>query len=323
MSTEDKLFIHKYQPLYFNDFGDDNSVVNMLKTLILIDNLNVLIIGDMASGKTSLLNALIREYYIGHTPKEYEENVLYINSLKEQGINYYRTDVKTFFQTCSNIKNKKKIIILDDIDLINEQSQQVFRNCIDKYSHNVHFISSCSNIQKVIESLQSRFTIIKIKPLKRENLISIIENIKKVENIDIDEDAQNFIINVSNNTVKILINYMEKFKLLNQKITYNLAVQLCSNISFLIFEEYTNFLLQKDLKKAIHLITELCDKGYSVMDILDNYFIFVKSSTILNEEQKFKIIPCICKYITIFHNIHEDEIELSLFTNNLVDIFSI
>jgi DNA polymerase III delta prime subunit len=322
MSAEDKLFIHKYQPLYFNDFGDDNSVVNMLKTLILIDNLNVLIIGDMASGKTTLLNALIREYYIGHTPKEYEENVLYINSLKEQGINYYRTDVKTFCQTCSNIKNKKKIIILDDIDLINEQSQQVFRNCIDKYSHNVHFISSCSNIQKVIESLQSRFTIIKIKPLKRENLISIIENIKQIENIDIDEEAQNFIINVSNNTVKILINYMEKFKLLNQKITYNLAVQLCSNISFLIFEEYTNFLLQKNLKQAIHLITELCDKGYSVMDILDNYFIFVKSSTVLNEEQKFKIIPCICKYITIFHNIHEDEIELPLFTNNLVDILS-
>jgi len=322
MSIEDKLFIHKYQPLYFNDFGDDNSIVNMLKTLILIDNLNVLIIGDMASGKTSLLNALIREYYIGYNPKDYEENVLYINSLKEQGINYYRTDVKTFCQTCSNIKNKKKIIILDDIDLINEQSQQVFRNCIDKYSHNVHFISSCSNIQKVIESLQSRFTIIKIKPLKRENLISIIENIKQIENIDIDEDAQNFIINVSNNTVKILINYMEKFKLLNQKITYNLAVQLCSNISFLIFEEYTNFLLQKDLKKAIHLITELYDKGYSVMDILDNYFIFVKSSTILNEDQKFKIIPCICKYITIFHNIHEDEIELSLFTNNLIEILS-
>ena len=322
MSTEDKLFIHKYQPLYFNDFGIDNSVVNMLKTLILIDNLNVLIIGDMASGKTSLLNALIREYYIGHTPKEYEENVLYINSLKEQGINYYRTDVKTFCQTCSNIKNKKKIIILDDIDIINEQSQQVFRNCIDKYSHNVHFISSCSNIQKVIESLQSRFTIIKIKPLKRENLISIIENIKIIENIDIDEDAQNFIINVSNNTVKILINYMEKFKLLNQKITYNLAVQLCSNISFLIFEEYTKFMLQKDLKQAIHLITELYDKGYSVMDILDNYFVFVKSSIILNEDQKFKIIPCICKYITIFHNIHEDEIELALFTNNLVNILS-
>jgi replication factor C subunit 2/4 len=322
MNTEDKLFIHKYKPLYFKDFGVNNSVINMLKTLILIDNLNVLIIGDIASGKTSLLNTLIREYYIDFTPKEYDENILCINSLKEQGINYYRTDVKTFCQTCSTIKNKKKIIILDDIDLINEQSQQVFRNCIDKYSHNVHFISSCSNIQKVIESLQSRFTIIKNKPLKRENLIKIIDNITAIENIDIDEAAKDFIINVSNNTVKIIINYMEKFKLLNQKITYNLAIQLCSNISFLIFEEYTTSILQQNLKQAIRLITELYERGYSVMDILDNYFIFVKSSTILNEHQKFIIIPCICKYITIFHNIHEDEIELSLFTNNLINSLS-
>ena len=322
MNTEDRLFIYKYQPIYFKDFGEDNEAIKIIKTLISIDNLNILLIGDMASGKTSLLNTIIREYYTGYKNKDYEENVLYINSLKEQGINYYRTDVKTFCQTCSNIKNKKKFVILDDIDLINEQSQQVFRNCIDKYSHNVHFISSCSNIQKVIESLQSRFTIIKIKPLKRENMISIINRIKIEENIEIDEDAQDFIINISNNTVKILINYMEKFKLLNEKITLNLAVQLCSNISFFIFEEYTKQILDKKLKESINLIYEIYDRGYSVMDILDNYFIFIKSTNILTEDQKYKIIPYMCKYISIFHNIHEDEIELSLFTNNLIDVLS-
>jgi len=320
MNNKEILFIHKYQPLYFNDFETDNSVIDILKTLMLINNLNILIVGGNASGKTSLLNALIREYYSGFISKEYEENVLYINSVKEQGINYYRTDVKTFCQTCSNIKNKKKIVILDDIDLINEQSQQVFRNCIDKYSHNVHFISSCTNVQKVIESIQSRLTIIKINPIKREHINTIVEKIKINENIDIDEDAQNFIINISNNTVKIVLNYMEKFKLVNQKITYNMAVNLCSNISFFIFEEYTTFLLQKSLKNAIYLITDLYDKGYSVMDILDNYFTFVKTTNILNEEQKFKIIPCICKYISIFHNIHEHEIELSLFTNNIIEL---
>ncbi len=322
MNITDKLFVHKYQPLYFDNFGTDNEVIQMLKTLILIDNLNILLIGDIATGKTTLLNALIREYYKGYTPKEYEENVLYINSLKEQGINYYRTDVKTFCQTCSNVKNKKKIVILDDVDFINEQSQQVFRNCIDKYSHNVHFISSCSNIQKVIESLQSRFTIIKIKPLKRENFIEIINNIKQMENIEIDDDAQDFIINISNNTVKTIINYMEKFKLLNEKITLNLATQLCSNISFLNFEEYTRLVLDHKITEAIQLIYEIYDKGYSVMDILDNFFIFVKSTHILTEDQKYKIIPCICKYISIFHNIHEDEIELSLFTNNITDLLS-
>jgi DNA polymerase III delta prime subunit len=318
----DKLFINKYQPLYFKDFGDDNEVVKMLKALILVDDLNILLIGDMTSGKTSMLNALIREYYSGFSPKEYEENVLYINSLKEQGINYYRTDVKTFCQTCSNIKGKKKFVVLDDIDFINEQSQQVFRNCIDKFSHNVHFISSCSNNQKVIESLQSRLTIIKIKPLQKDKLINIIDYIKEKENIIIDNDAQEFIVNISNNTVKLLINYMEKFKLLNQRITLNLAIQSCSNISFLTFEEYTNLILKSQLLQSIKIIYELYEKGYSVMDILDNYFIFIKSTKILTEEQKYKIIPYLCKYITIFHNIHEDEIELALFTNNLTKILS-
>jgi replication factor C subunit 2/4 len=248
---------------------------------------------------------------------------LYINSLKEQGINYYRSDVKTFCQTCSSVKNKKKIVVLDDIDIINEQSQQVFRNCIDKFSHNVHFISSCSNTQKVIESLQSRFIIIKIKPLKRENLHKIILKIKNSENIDIDSDAEEFILDISNSAAKILLNYMEKFKLLNQKITYELAVKLCTNISFLTFEEYNTLLKNNKLNEAIKLIYQIYDKGYSVMDILDSYFLFIKNTKNITEEQKYNLIPFICKYITIFHNIHEDEIELALFTNNLIKIFQI
>jgi len=35
----------------------------------------------------------------------------------------------------------------------------------------------------------------------------------------------------------------------------------------------------------------------------------------LSEDQKYKIIPIVCKYTTIFHSIHEDSIELALFAN--------
>ena len=316
---DDTLFINKFQPIYFKDFEIDNEIIEILKTMIKMDNLNILFIGDIGSGKTSLLNALIKEYYIDYELSDYQDNILHINSLKEQGINYYRNDVKTFCQTCSTIKNKKKMVILDDLDFINEQSQQVFRNCIDKFSHNVHFISSCSNIQKVIESLQSRLMIMKIKPLQRENLKKIIYKIKTKENIIIESDAEEFILNICNNTAKILINYMEKFKLLNEKITLELASNLCTNISFHIFEEYTMYLVNKDLNNAVKLFYNIYDKGYSVMDILDNYFLFVKITNYLSEQQKYNIIPFICKYITVFHNIHEDEIELALFTNNLIE----
>jgi len=316
------LFLNKYQPLYFNEFETDNEMIDILNTLININNLNILYIGDIGSGKTTFLNASIREYYKGYSYQQYHDNILHINSLKEQGINYYRNDVKTFCQTCSSIKGKKKIIVLDDIDIINEQSQQVFRNCIDKYSHNVHFISSCSNSQKVIESLQSRLIIIKIKPLQRHNLDRIMNKIIVNEHILMTADAQNFILNVSNNNAKILINYMEKFKLLNKYIDLELATSICTNISFFTFEEYTVLLKQHNLIGAVNLLYTIYDRGYSVMDILDNYFLFIKITNSLSEEQKYDIIPLICKYISVFHNIHEDEIELALFSNNIFTIIT-
>ena len=134
---------------------------------------------------------------------------------------------------------KKKFIVLDDIDIINEQSQQVFRNCIDKYSHNVHFIASCSNIQKVIDSLQSRKIIIKLKPIKRLNLQKIANKIKKIENISITQEAEEVLLNICNNSVRILINYLEKFKILGLEVDLNLTNKVCTNISFSTFDEYT------------------------------------------------------------------------------------
>ncbi len=310
------LFLNKYQPQLFKDFELDSEIANILTTLINMNNLNILFIGDIGSGKTSFLNATIKEYY-GPNISINDENILYINSLKEQGINYYRNDVKTFCQSCSSIPGKKKIVVLDDIDLINEQSQQVFRNCIDKYMHNVHFIASCTNSQKVIESLQSRLIIIKIKPLTKTNLKIIMQKIIEKEILSVSEEAQTFILNVCNNNAKILISYMEKFKLLGQKIDEELAINVCTNISFTIFNEYTRYLKSGNLKEAITLLYSVYDRGYSVMDILDNYFLFVKFTDELTEDQKYETIPLLCKYITIFNNIHEDEIELALFSNNL------
>lgn len=318
-----KLFVNKFQPIKLNDFYIDKDTINIINTLINMDSLNILLTGSYGCGKTSLLNSIITTYYDNIDPELYNDNILYINNLKEQGINYYRCDVKIFCQTRSLIKNKKKFVVLDDIDLINEQSQQVFRNCIDKYSNNVHFISSCSNTQKVIENLQSRFVIIKIKLIEQKYLYNIINKISSDENISIDEEVKEFIINISSNSIKIIINYMEKFKLLDKHITLNIANKVCTNINFVLFEKYTSLLKQNKLNDAIELFNDIYDKGYSVMDILDNYFLFIKITHLLTEDEKYKIIPYICKYIHIFYNIHEDEIELAFFTNNiLTNVFS-
>tara|TARA_B100001175_G_scaffold167322_1_gene141882 strand:- start:55098 stop:56051 length:954 start_codon:yes stop_codon:yes gene_type:complete len=312
-------FLKKYQPKYYDEFQIENDYKELLKLLINMDSLNILLIGNPGSGKTSLLEATVREYY--NISKLPINNMLYINNLKDQGIQYYRNEVKTFCQTPSTVNGKKKFIVLDDIDVINEQSQQVFRNCIDKYSHKVNFIASCSNTQKVIESIQSRSTIIKLKPLTKQFLKNIINNIKNNENIIISEKAENFILNICNNSIRLLINYLEKFKLLNTKITYEICRDVCTNISYYDFEKYTELWYdKKDIKKAVKVIFSIFNKGYSVMDILDCYFLFIKTTENIPEEHKYKIIKLICKYISFFYTIHEDEIELVFFTKDLISI---
>ena len=253
-----------------------------------MDTLNILLIGDHGSGKTSLLDAIIRDYY---KVKMFLIQISFISIiLKEQGIQYYRTEVKIFCQTPSIISNKKKFIILDDIDIINDQSQQVFRNCIDKYSHNVHFLASCSNTQKVIDSIQSRCTILKIKPISKIFLNKIVRKIIDQEKIVISEKAIDFILHTCNNSIRLLINYMEKFKLLKLPITLKMSKEICTNLSFYDFEKYTLAWFQEDnLKKAIKIIFSISRKGYSVMDILDSYFLFIKTTDLLKEDHKYKL----------------------------------
>ena len=311
-------FIMKYKPYFIKDFCMDDKLLSVLNTLIDIDYLNILFIGNSSSGKTALLYALIREYYgLSKHASLPENNILFINNLKEQGIQYFRNEMKTFCQSHSSIYGKKKLLIIDDIDNINEQSQQVFRNYIDKYKHNIHFISVCTNIQKVIESIQSRVHIIQIPQPTKTQLETIMNRIITTENIMIDGDAKEHLMLMSGNSIRTLINYLEKMYILGERVDIELCKKLCSNISFQNFENYIEKIKTRELSDAIDILYKIHDYGYSVIDILDYFFTFIKITTIIDEETKYKIIPLLCKYITIFHNLHEDCIELALFTNNL------
>jgi DNA polymerase III gamma/tau subunit len=117
-----------------------------------------------------------------------------------------------------------------------------------------------------------------------------------------------------------MINYIEKIFIYGKPIDLETCKNICSSISFQKFKTYIENAKQNNLQEAINVLYDIHDYGYSVIDILDFFFTFVKQTDILAENVKYQIIPYLCKYITVFHDIHEDEIELALFTNNLIDI---
>lgn len=314
----DNSFLTKYKPYFIEDFKFSYSLETALKTFIEIDDLNLLLYGHTNCGKTMLLESIARTYYgLKKTDPLPENNIIYINNLKEQGIQYYRNEMKTFCQTKSIIYGKKKMVIIDDVDNVNEQSQQVFRNYMDRYKGNVHFLMVCSNMQKVIESIQSRTHIIQLKHLSIENIKCYMEEITVNERIMIDGESKTYLLSICNNSIRTMINYLEKLYILNEPITIDLCKKVCSNISFHDFERYMDAMKKKELNEGIKIMYDLFNCGYSVIDILDYFFIFIKITNSIDESTKYKIIPYLCKYITMFHNVHEDMIELALFTNSL------
>jgi Flp pilus assembly CpaF family ATPase len=60
---EETPFVLKYKPYFINEFGLNRHMEGVLKLLLEIDDLNILFYGNTSSGKTILLDAMIREYY--------------------------------------------------------------------------------------------------------------------------------------------------------------------------------------------------------------------------------------------------------------------
>jgi DNA polymerase III delta prime subunit len=345
--NKNTLLINKYKPTRFSDFiqaTDSKQMLMFLTKQIEKNKILTMIVGEEETGKTTMLNTIIREYY--DVPfSTYRSNVLYIHYLKEQGTSYYKNEVKYFCQTYCSIPGKKKTVVLDDLDFMTESNQTIFIRIIDKYSKYVNFIASCKFLHKILYGIQTRLMIVRLNRLSAGNLSSIANRIIREEGMSIDPDAIDSLITVSKYKINRLINCIDKIKLFSNNnrsvetvITKEMVYQLCANIQYTVYKKYFMLILEKNWKGSIDTLYELHDKGFSVIDILDNMFEYTKLITTdvdilettnnefvlpISQLKVYEIIKIICKYITFFYNIHEDEIELALITNEIISTICI
>jgi DNA polymerase III delta prime subunit len=330
-----ELLADKYKPTTLEEFQLEPHTHRAIRTLLDMNNLNVLLYGGPSCGKTTLIDILVREYYgPASVQSVHPTQIMYINNLKEQGVRYYRTEMKSFCKSVSIIPGKKKLVIVDDLDNINEQSQQVFRNYLDTYESSVCFITVCTNLQKVIENIQSRVHMIPIRPLSPTQIKTKINHIIAENNIPISPECRDHMLmlcsGVNGGSIKSAINSLEKLRLLTlstdsatessaTELTRDICERMGSSISRRQLEQYVECLTQpeRNISNAIAILFEVWDSGYSVIDILDGLHQFIKTTDRLDELTKYAMIPVVCHYITIFYNMHEDKIELALLTNSL------
>ena len=305
--------LSRYVPTSLNQFQEKG---RLIETLLRIDSLHLMLTGGSGTGKTTLCHLILQNYYNGRVDPA---NVLIINSVKEQGVQYYRTEVRIFCQTTSTVVGKKKTIVLDDMDVISEQGQQVFLTGLDTYGHTVNYIVTCRCQQNLIESMHSRLICIQLNAFSNEYFTSLLRTMVEKEKIDLKEEVAPFIVARCNNSIRTLINYVEKFKLLDEPVTPEIVGMCCSNIQETYLGMLLTHILNKDVRESLKVTRAISDDGYAVMDILDAFFTYLKLVPTIPEEMKYRMTKVVSKYICIFNQIHEHSVELLFFVNELVD----
>ena len=97
-----------------------------------------------------------------------------------------------------------------------------------------------------------------------------------------------------------------------------------ANIVIEHYDELIEHINANNKKEAVIFMLNLINKGYSIIDILENFLYYIKEiNKVISEEKKFLIIKLIVNFINNYFSMEEDNIQIIFFTNHLYNIVNI
>lgn len=315
-------FLRLYKPNKIDDFNIEPIYKEIIDLYKEDNNLRFIINGNNSVGKTTLIKVILEEYY-GKKFSELKDDIIYINYMKDQGINYYRNELKQFCQINNFNKEIKNTIIIDDLDLINFNSQQIVKTYITNYK-NINFIFSCNNINKIDTNILYLSENIYINDNNIDFIDNVIEKILINEKMYFESDETKiFFIHLSNLLITNVLNNLNKIKIIygdNVIITKEILEKVLVYIYTKDLNNYINLCKNKQFNEAINILLNIYNAGYSIIDILEEFNYFIKNNKELLEKHIFEILKLLCKYINIFSNVNDNILELYFLTVKIIDI---
>lgn len=135
---------------------------------------HLILTGSAGVGKTTVARALCSDLGV---------DVLVINASENGNIDTLRTTIRQFASTVS-LSGNGKVVILDEADYLNQTSTQpALRGFMEEFSKNCKFILTANYINRIIDPIQSRCSVISWAYTTEENNYIATEFMKRVQSI--------------------------------------------------------------------------------------------------------------------------------------------
>ena len=304
---EDLIWVEKYRPANINKIIQNDDIKQLISSKSNLSDLpHLLFYGQPGTGKTTTALAICKAIFssdpkhVNNYDKIKKERILELNASDERGIKVVREKIKTFAsQALNNYEDMPyfKIIILDEADVMTNDSQFALRRIMEQYSHITRFILICNYVTKIISPLSSRCSKYRFNSISLSSVKNVIQNIlhqEKLQYNNIDGIAQN-IFNFSSGDLRKSITLLQRSvyvaKINNVIIDDLLILETASLIPANLINELYQILIEKldDYTILTSKLTTILNNGYSSNDLINELAKTIINDTTLSDKVKSNI----------------------------------
>ena len=260
------IWTEKYRPKSFKDVKGHSEIVKRVESFVKNKNLpHLLFAGPAGTGKTSLALVIARAMY----GDEWQSNFLEMNASDERGIDVVRVKVKDFARTKALGDVPFKIIYLDESDALTREAQQALRRTMENFTRTCRFILSCNSPSKIIDPIQSRCAIFRFKPLTKEDVFEIIEDISKNEKLTVSKEAKDALYETSQGDLRRLENVLQSAAASSHAITPELVYAMASAAQPKDVRKILDLAIESNFLEARKLMLKVMyENGLSGLDMI-------------------------------------------------------
>ena len=266
------MFTEKYRPSTVNDLVGDFKV-KIKQYLENKDSIPHFLFYSRCpgTGKSSLSRAIVNDLGC---------DFIIINSSDDRGLETIREKVKEFAMTKST-NGQRHAVILEEIDGMTKPAQDALRNIFETYASNVLFISSCNNINKVSEAIQSRCVCIPFSYPNKEEIKEYLIKICNNEQMKFTDDGLDEILKYNYPSIRNCVIALQDLKTELKDVTKENIKPINS-----AFEDMWKCIKEKNWKDVKITVME------STIDARELNTYFWEKSV---EEENLKILQICCR----------------------------